>query len=142
MEYSRKMFKFVYLNGKRAGKFFHQLQLFVSKKLRNLVSSLIIYVSNLEREKILFKRFILDRSFMVFFSYLGKKSSNDMDISLLDLLMYLKTSDRVLKANTAGYIMHLTFNDDEAKRKIRYVRYMTLVCTFEKSDKNAKIYEP
>ncbi|XP_066915341.1 uncharacterized protein [Clytia hemisphaerica] len=49
----------------------------------------------------------------------GKKSSNDIDISLLDLLMYLKTSDRVLKANTAGYIMHLTFNDDEAKQKIR-----------------------
>jgi len=51
--------------------------------------------------------------------FIGKKSGGEFDISLLDLLMYLKTNDSVLKANTAGYIMHLTYNDDEAKRKIR-----------------------
>ena len=67
------------------------------------------------------KFFLLIRFTLNIFLLGKKKGGKEYDVSLLDLLMYLKTSDLVLKANTAGYIMHLTFDDEDAKRQIRYL---------------------
>lgn len=56
-----------------------------------------------------------------------KKSAQQNGVDLLDLLMYLKTDDSALKANTAGYIMHLSYNDDDTKRRIREVDIIPLL---------------
>lgn len=48
-----------------------------------------------------------------------KWSGSEHGVSLYDLKMFLKSTDVVLKANTAGYLTHLAYNDDEAKRGIR-----------------------
>ena len=75
--------------------------------------------------------YILKNNISFFVSPGKKKGGKEYDISLLDLLMYLKTSDLVLKANTAGYIMHLTFDDEDAKRKIRYHLLIVLCVCFQ-----------
>eukprot|EP00794_Sanderia_malayensis_P016932 gene16932-18639_t len=48
-----------------------------------------------------------------------KKVRHDYEIDLLDLKLFLQTDDLALKANAAGYIQHLCYNDNETKIKIQ-----------------------
>lgn len=57
----------------------------------------------------------------------SKKMTERYQLDLLDLLMFLKTDDNVLKANTAGYIQHLAFNDDATKHRIRELDIIPLL---------------
>ena len=49
-----------------------------------------------------------------------KKAGHEYEIDLIDLKLFLQTEDLALKANAAGYIQHLCYNDDNIKAKIRY----------------------
>ncbi|XP_065653552.1 uncharacterized protein LOC136071883 isoform X2 [Hydra vulgaris] len=43
---------------------------------------------------------------------------NEESINLLDLLNFLKTNDHGLKSQAAGYLMHLSYKDEEIKKRI------------------------
>nr|XP_047125279.1 uncharacterized protein LOC105849224 isoform X2 [Hydra vulgaris] len=44
---------------------------------------------------------------------------NEESINLLDLLNFLKANDQSLKSQAAGYLMHLSYKDEEIKKRIR-----------------------
>jgi len=56
-----------------------------------------------------------------------KKVRHEYEIDLLDLKQFLQTEDLALKANAAGYIQHLCFNDDNIKAKIRELDIIPLL---------------
>jgi len=56
-----------------------------------------------------------------------KKQRHEYEIDLLDLSMFLQTDDLALKANAAGYIQHLCYNDENIKMKIRELDIIPLL---------------
>ena len=56
-----------------------------------------------------------------------KKVRHEYEIDLIDLKQFLLTEDIALKANAAGYIQHLCYNDENIKAKIRCVFSVALI---------------